>query len=716
LILSQIHPRLGCLRLLSLLGVFASALSFASSTRAATLTVCKSGCTDSNIQAAVTAAHAGDTVKVSPISSLVPYTQQVTVDKQITLEGNPSGLRPVLTFAPSSFGQPTLAFTSAAAGSTLRHMVVRSTGSTSNDAIDFHQAAGTITDVSATATLDALLVDASGVTVGPNISASSTGTDGCALSLDGSITATGVTATASGGSAASGLISGGATVSDSTFSATGGSSSIGLYLSGATAVRVAATGETGITGSNASVTDSLAVGTQSEGIDAISGAPLQLRNVTAISGGSGAPGIVAESGSSHSGPGAIVAKNMIVRGGPGGTDVVANPPSSGGVGSVEIGYSNFVSASAGVDTSSIGHNQSGDPLFVDGVVGASQNFHLQDTSPVIGAGTIDAMTGKSDLDGKPRPAAGDSEPSMGAYEPTVQTLTVTVSGGGSVTGERINCPGTCSASYLAGSQVTLTPAAGSGSVFSGWSGSCSGSGACQVTMNGDLPVTATFTGVAVPSNTALPLIAGTAVVGGTLVASDGTWTASPTSFAYQWQDCDAAGNNCISVPGATTSTDKLTTGDVGHALRIVVTARNAIASQSATSAHTATVARPSPTTRAPTLSHVHLTRSKFMAKKGTTVTAKLSQAATVNVLVTQARHGRKVNGHCKPGAKRGKLCTLTVRSAKLAFHGVSGSDRFTLLIRKLAPGHYSATITARAAGESSKPVTLTFTIERPKAK
>lgn len=45
----------------------------------------------------------------------------------------------------------------------------------------------------------------------------------------------------------------------------------------------------------------------------------------------------------------------------------------------------------------------------------------------------------------------------------------------------------------AGAQVTLTPTPYPGYVFAGWTGDCSGQGACQVTMNGPKSVTATFT-------------------------------------------------------------------------------------------------------------------------------------------------------------------------------------------------------------------------------
>jgi hypothetical protein len=79
----------------------------------------------------------------------------------------------------------------------------------------------------------------------------------------------------------------------------------------------------------------------------------------------------------------------------------------------------------------------------------------------------------------------------------VQTLTVTLSGGGSgnvtsADGE-IVCPGSCSNTFTSGTVVTLTATASSGSTFTGWSGGgCSGTGICTVTMNGDQAVTAAF--------------------------------------------------------------------------------------------------------------------------------------------------------------------------------------------------------------------------------
>jgi DNA-binding beta-propeller fold protein YncE len=72
------------------------------------------------------------------------------------------------------------------------------------------------------------------------------------------------------------------------------------------------------------------------------------------------------------------------------------------------------------------------------------------------------------------------------------TVSLTGAGKGSVTATGINCPGTCSHSYPAGTKVTLTPKPAAGSRFTGWGGSCTGTGACTVTLSANEAVTAAF--------------------------------------------------------------------------------------------------------------------------------------------------------------------------------------------------------------------------------
>lgn len=81
------------------------------------------------------------------------------------------------------------------------------------------------------------------------------------------------------------------------------------------------------------------------------------------------------------------------------------------------------------------------------------------------------------------------------------TLTVGRAGSGfgnvTSTPAGIDCGSTCSHSFDAGTAVTLTATPEAGSSFAGWSGACSGTGTCPLTLTSDSSATATFD--AVPS-------------------------------------------------------------------------------------------------------------------------------------------------------------------------------------------------------------------------
>ena len=119
------------------------------------------------------------------------------------------------------------------------------------------------------------------------------------------------------------------------------------------------------------------------------------------------------------------------------------------------------------------------------------------------------------------------------------------------------------------------------------------------------PRTATSNQTAViagaPVNTSLPTINGSAAVGQTLTAADGTWSGNPTGYSRQWQRCDTAGANCTDIGGATGSTYTLAAADAGTTLRVVVTATNAAGSAAATSNQTAVIAGAPVNTSLPTI-------------------------------------------------------------------------------------------------------------------
>jgi hypothetical protein len=72
----------------------------------------------------------------------------------------------------------------------------------------------------------------------------------------------------------------------------------------------------------------------------------------------------------------------------------------------------------------------------------------------------------------------------------------------------IDCGAACSGTYAAGSVVTLSASPASGSSFAGWSGDCSGTDACTLTMSATRSVQAQFDAVSEPTPTPTPTTAG----------------------------------------------------------------------------------------------------------------------------------------------------------------------------------------------------------------
>src|SRR5581483_10481383 len=98
-------------------------------------------------------------------------------------------------------------------------------------------------------------------------------------------------------------------------------------------------------------------------------------------------------------------------------------------------------------------------------------------------------------------------------------------------------------------------------------------------------------GTAVPSNETPPTISGTMVEGNVLGADHGRWHGNKGGgFGYQWRRCLADGTGCADIPGATDRIYALGAADVGHVLRVVVTASNHDGSAPAISDATPTVA------------------------------------------------------------------------------------------------------------------------------
>ena len=117
-----------------------------------------------------------------------------------------------------------------------------------------------------------------------------------------------------------------------------------------------------------------------------------------------------------------------------------------------------------------------------------------------------------------------------------------------------------------------------------------GSGSASATSPATVAVGAAGGAATRPAALTPPVVSGETTAGATLTAAVGSWSGSPTSFAYQWRRCDGFGAACTALPGATGSTYLLGPGDVGTTVSLVVTATGKGGSQSATAATTAVVA------------------------------------------------------------------------------------------------------------------------------
>jgi hypothetical protein len=82
------------------------------------------------------------------------------------------------------------------------------------------------------------------------------------------------------------------------------------------------------------------------------------------------------------------------------------------------------------------------------------------------------------------------------FDVPTDALTVTQAGGGAGTvtssPSGVNCGTTCSATFNGGTVVTLMAAPSGNDLFQGWSGACSGTASCTITMDAAKAVTATF--------------------------------------------------------------------------------------------------------------------------------------------------------------------------------------------------------------------------------
>jgi hypothetical protein len=163
-----------------------------------------------------------------------------------------------------------------------------------------------------------------------------------------------------------------------------------------------------------------------------------------------------------------------------------------------------------------------------------------------------------------------------------------------------------------------------------------------------------------PTNTAKPTIAGTAAVGEQLTASPGTWTGGVSSYLYQWQRCaGGAAAACTNIAGATNRTYTVRTADIGSALRVNVTARNASGSTATAASDLTPVVGGNTTTVVTTTT--------------TTTAGAVNRAPTISLLSAR-KQGVKAYVRFRVCDDSGKNLTVLERDTK---RGLSYRRKFT---------------------------------------
>jgi len=329
--------------------------------------------------------------------------------------------------------------------------------------------------------------------------------------------------------------------------------------------------------------------------------------------------------------------------------------------------------------------------------------------------------------------------------PPDPTLTVSKAGSGSGTvtsaPSGINCGTDCAESYGSGTTVTLTASPAAGSSFAGWSGGgCSGTGVCEVTLNANTTVTATF---ALPQHSLTVTREGS----GTITSSPAgiscgsvcsaafdqgqvvTLTASPASgwsFSGWGGDCAGSTTQCnVTMSQARNATATFTANPTPDPPPPPPEGEEP-APSTGTTATTESPSFAGPVAVAlvdqvaPRLSLMRLAPTRFrvarrgpsarLAAVGTTVRFTLSEPARALFRVQRSLIGRRVGTRCVRTAawnRRRARCVRWVRlrgSFSLAVRAGSNAVRFTgrLAGRPLSPGSYR--LEARAtdrAGNSS---------------
>lgn len=210
--------------------------------------------------------------------------------------------------------------------------------------------------------------------------------------------------------------------------------------------------------------------------------------------------------------------------------------------------------------------------------------------------------------------------------------------------------------------------------------------------------------VAVPSVTAAPTVSGTAAPGQTLNATNGTWTGSPSTHAFQWKRASTVSGVYSDVVGANSNSYTLTGADVGYFFKVSVVASNVGGNSApALSAATGLVSVPTTTTTTTTTTTAATTTvapavstTSTVVASGSTVAPDPGLTVTATTLAGQSGVPRTTTPTFAPGSLTAVASTTTV----------APTTTTTTTVPAPVVGQVEAGAAEVRIGDSTEPVTV----------
>ena len=169
-----------------------------------------------------------------------------------------------------------------------------------------------------------------------------------------------------------------------------------------------------------------------------------------------------------------------------------------------------------------------------------------------------------------------------------------------------------------------------------------------------------------PANSVAPVISGTTRNGETLTTTNGTWSASPTSYSYQWKRASSVAGSYTDIPSATSNTYVLTDADVGKYIKVSVTATNSIGSSVAELSVATSVVSDLPDSVVPTVTASVATATGF-----TFTISNFSNSYTYALTTTKGTVSRSTDDVTVTGLTAGESATVTISVTRSTYKPAS---------------------------------------------